>query len=222
MEPEQGGAAGIPGGLMGMVRQYRHPQAMSHHESKCLGVGMGRYSKPRVMPRLDPYERFMRHVFKSETGCWEWTGYLDKRGYGYFNTGVNKVPMHAHRWLWIHLNGPVPEGWHVDHLCRRRSCVNPAHMEPVPAKVNTLRGDGPCARHARKTHCIRGHEFTPENTKIVKNGRACIACIELRKQQQRDRVCTVCGTTFKSTWDKKTCSPECRRIACRDRGRRAA
>ncbi|MGI4871493.1 MAG: HNH endonuclease signature motif containing protein [Janthinobacterium lividum] len=37
-----------------------------------------------------------------------------------------------------------------------------------------------------KTHCKRGHEFTPENTKILKSGgRACAKCAQLHNRRQR-------------------------------------
>jgi hypothetical protein len=45
-----------------------------------------------------------------------------------------------------------------------RRCVNPEHLEPVTSAVNTRRGRSPSAVNARKTHCVRGHEFTPQNT----------------------------------------------------------
>lgn len=60
---------------------------------------------------------------------------------------------------------------------RFQLCVRPAHLEAVTQKVNTLRGTSPAAIHAVKTHCIRGHEFTPENTYLrPSGGRQCIEC----------------------------------------------
>jgi hypothetical protein len=61
------------------------------------------------------------------------------------------------------LVGPIPEGLTIDHLCRVRHCVNPAHLEAVSERVNILRGNGAGARNARKTHCVKGHAFTPDN-----------------------------------------------------------
>lgn len=71
----------------------------------------------------------------------------------------------------------MPDGLEPDHLCRRRNCANPIHLEAVTHRVNTLRGENPCAKHARQTHCIHGHEFTPENTYVTKKGhRVCRTC----------------------------------------------
>lgn len=106
--------------------------------------------------------RFWRKVQKTE-GCWEWTGYRCERGYGSFSPSRG-VTAYAHRIAFTQLRGPIPDRMDLDHLCRNTSCCNPDHLDAVPRRENILRGVGPAARNARKTHCIRGHEFTPENT----------------------------------------------------------
>lgn len=106
--------------------------------------------------------------------CWEWMGAIHKLGYGRF--GITQgVQWQAHRFAYTELVGPIPEGLHLDHLCRNRSCVNPDHLEPVTAAENTLRAK-PGSRNAAKTHCPRGHAYDDENT-IRRNGkRFCRAC----------------------------------------------
>lgn len=38
----------------------------------------------------------------------------------------------------------------------------------------------------RKTHCINGHEFTPENTEITRKGRRCRTCRQLNRDARRE------------------------------------
>ncbi|QKN87687.1 HNH endonuclease [Streptomyces phage Cumberbatch] len=107
--------------------------------------------------------------------CWTWTAAINNRGYGTFRDGATVVG--AHRWSYEQLVGPVPAGLELDHLCRNRACVNPAHMEPVTHRTNTLRSDGPTARAARATHCPRGHAYDTANTYRTPDGwRRCRAC----------------------------------------------
>jgi hypothetical protein len=98
--------------------------------------------------------RFWERVNKTLT-CWLWTGSLVRDGYG--SLRANGRQIYAHRYSWELVNGPVPDGLTLDHLCRNRGCVKPAHLEPVTWRTNILRGFGPSAVNARKTHCIRGH-----------------------------------------------------------------
>ena len=92
----------------------------------------------------------------------------------------------AHRIVYEALVGPIPEGMVLDHLCRNRPCASPAHLEPVDSRTNTLRGEGPTAKHAIKTHCPRGREHTPENTYSYKRGgRQCRTCVIARSAARR-------------------------------------
>lgn len=127
-----------------------------------------------------------------ENGCWDWVGGHTTAGYG--TTWNGRGMVYAHRLLYERHKGPVPEGLHIDHLCRNRGCVNPDHLEAVPCKENIRRGDSPAAIARRTNRCGRGHEFTPENTYRRPNGgRMCRACRdlvedhELKVARQRER-----------------------------------
>ena len=84
------------------------------------------------------------------------------------------------------LVGPIPEYLTLDHLCRVRNCVNPAHLEPVTSAENILRGMSSPAQNARKTECLNGHAFTVENTLInVIGARVCRTCTRLNMRETR-------------------------------------
>ncbi|WP_227412199.1 HNH endonuclease signature motif containing protein [Cryobacterium sp. BB736] len=145
----------------------------------------------RHRPAID---RFLEKVTPGDNGCIEWTGGLNGVGYGQFYLGRKLSPNtgkgYAHRWAYEHYVGPIPEGMHLDHLCRNRKCVNPEHLEPVTLRENLLRGIGPSAVHAKKTHCPAGHEYAGDNlynhpTKIM---RVCRTCGRARAQAARDRA----------------------------------
>jgi hypothetical protein len=128
-------------------------------------------------------ERFWARVVVAD-GCWLWTGYRLHNGYGSLMANGKKNTL-AHRFAYELLVGPIPDGLTLDHLCRVRNCVNPAHLEPCTMAENALRGVGPTAVNARKTHCKRGHEFTPQNTYARPDGgRECKACRGMHKRNQ--------------------------------------
>ena len=113
-------------------------------------------------------------------GCMLWTGAVSAQGYGRF------CRSWAHRLVYEAVVGPVPEGLQLDHLCRNRLCVNPEHLEPVTNRVNTLRGEGPTALNAKKTHCHKGHPFAGANLIILPDGsRRCRACKNEREVRRR-------------------------------------
>lgn len=124
-------------------------------------------------------QRFWRFVNKDgPNGCWLWTGGKNSEGYGRARRDGRLQP--AHRIAWELTRGEIPVGLTIDHLCRNTLCMNPDHMEPVTQRVNILRGNCVSARNAKKTHCNRGHAFTPENTATTtRNGaprRVCRTC----------------------------------------------
>ena len=123
------------------------------------------------------------YVVDAASGCWVWQR-STTRGYGSL-TRDGKT-MYAHRFAYeLHI-GPIPTGLVIDHLCRNPLCVNPHHLEPVTQRENVLRGTSPSARQAQRTHCIRGHELTPENTynppKRPRN-RQCRECTRARQRE---------------------------------------
>lgn len=121
---------------------------------------------------------------KSPNGCWEWLG-ATFVGNGYGQVTHGDVPTKlAHRFSYIAFNGPVPPDLVLDHLCRNRRCVNPAHLEPVTPQVNVIRGNVGVAQRA-KTHCIRGHEFTGYN--LIKKDNGTRRCRECHNSNQRER-----------------------------------
>lgn len=129
--------------------------------------------------------RFWAKVNKTGT-CWLWMGSKNQSGYGRLRRGghVGKIIL-AHRYAYSALIGPIPDGLVLDHICRVRHCVNPAHLQAVPDRVNVARGIGPTAVNARKTHCKHGHAFTAENTGIRHDGRYCKTCAYAANLAQR-------------------------------------
>ena len=143
------------------------------------------------MPRASLIERLSTKIQVADDGCLEWTGYL-RSGYGIFR-GVGGKNQTAHRVVWELFVGPIPEGMDLDHLCRNRACCNPDHLEPVTRLENLRRG----LNGVLKTHCVNGHEYTPENTILRKpvpgsrhrpNGsRECRTCVLAGQKVYRDR-----------------------------------
>jgi hypothetical protein len=104
-----------------------------------------------------------------QSGCWPWTAYIAPTGYGMFC--LNRRMTYAHRVAYEIVNGPIPEGLQIDHLCRVRHCVNPAHLEAVTQRENMARGAAGPAGGPRRTTCKRGHDLTdPANIYTRRDG----------------------------------------------------
>jgi hypothetical protein len=121
--------------------------------------------------------------------CWLFIGARDRNGYGKLSKGPHRAGhIRAHRAAWETMVGPIPDGWEIDHLCRNPPCVNPDHLEPVPPRINVMRGQSFAAKNARKTHCVHGHEFTESTTAWFGGRRQCKPCTYLRHKLARARI----------------------------------
>lgn len=119
--------------------------------------------------------RFWAKVAIDPAGHLLWTANKGNGGYGLFRVGSRNLL--AHRFSYEALVGPIPDGLQIDHLCRIRACVAPDCLEPVTPRENTLRGNTSAAANAAKTHCLNGHPFDEQNTRIDSHGkRQCREC----------------------------------------------
>lgn len=139
---------------------------------------MRRYGEPgpanKAMPRgrgtWPLVNRFCSKLIWTQT-CVEWTGAKTERGYG--RIVVAGKQLYAHRVSYELFVGPIPDGLTIDHLCENTSCVWPEHLEAVSLSENARRYN----QNHRITHCVNGHELTPENTYVRKEGwRMCVTC----------------------------------------------
>lgn len=136
----------------------------------------------RIQNRQSPtFEVFMSRIEKvTESGCWLWTAGENGAGYSWFNRQL------GHRYSYNKFVGDIPDGLQLDHLCRVRCCVNPDHLEIVTPRTNVLRGIGPSAQYARRTHCKKGHEFTSDNTYTTPG--------------ESNRLCRICRAEYMRRW----------------------
>ena len=160
----------------------------------------GECTEPLRRPSLE--ERFWAKVNRSggPHECWTWTASLSTGGYGQIN--IDRRPVPAHRVAYELLKGAIPDGLDIDHLCHTRDtscrldrecphrrCCNPSHLEIVTRGENNHRGRSPVVAQALETHCVNGHEWTPANTRIRREGtRVCRACHRDRESARRRKT----------------------------------
>lgn len=108
--------------------------------------------------------------------CFVWQRTKTSDGYG--SVCIDGRSVVAHRVAYELSKGPVACWLTIDHLCRNRPCINPAHHEPVTQAENTRRGMAPTAIAHRTGLCPRGHTLVPEGGRM-----RCKVC---QSQRQRE------------------------------------
>lgn len=114
------------------------------------------------------------------TDCWIYLGQPAAR---YAEIMVETKRIGAHRWSYQTFHGDIPEGFQVDHICRKPKCWNPKHLQVLPRSDNA-RQNKHAEANAAKTHCVHNHEFTPENIYWYAGHRRCRICRRLSKRSK--------------------------------------
>lgn len=151
------------------------------------------------MPKSDDFYRakMLARKVVDENGCWNWPGFFHPlRGAKDRSTGYGAMNYHGANWkahrISYHLfKGPIPEGRMVRHLCDNPRCMNPDHLELGDHQQNMddMNSKGRNG-YAKKTHCRKGHEYTPENTLVWNTGRGtgkgrhCRACSRIKERMK--------------------------------------
>lgn len=106
-------------------------------------AGRCRSCSVRAVTRSLEHRFWLKVERRGPDECWPWRA--NENGHGYGILFVKKVAgmptwVYAHRLAYEIAHGSIPDGLTINHLCRIRSCVNPAHLEPVTGAENTRRG----------------------------------------------------------------------------------
>lgn len=123
------------------------------------------------------WERLIRRITITDSGCWLFTGCTNSRGYGLVCSGRKGKSVLTHRLAVIVRDGSIPDGMTVDHQCHdsqtcrldatcpHRRCVNPAHLA-VMTNADNLR------RQWESGLCRKGHPLTLRGD----GKRQCMTC----------------------------------------------
>ena len=144
-------------------------------------------------------DEIIRRAVKTERGCFEFRGRIDKKGYGHiFVGGRNGTNLRTHRIVYEAKIGPLPEGRFVCHSCDNPLCCNPSHLflsdhegnmrdmkEKKRAFVSWGEKSGLCKLTTEQVRTIRGD---PRKIQIIANDfgvtKSTISAIKNRKSRK--------------------------------------
>ncbi len=126
-------------------------------------------------------ERFFAKTIKSPK-CWSWIGAKGSNGYGQMQFGERK--QQAHRIAYQLFVGNIASGLTVDHICRKKDCVNPGHLRLMTMLENVMDG---CV-NAKKDHCPKGHPYNKSNTFRYRTFRYCRACKRVKDRKRWAKI----------------------------------
>lgn len=120
-------------------------------------------------------QRLLRRTVK-DGDCWLVVSTLQANGYAaVYTPGPPEARLMAHRVVFEHFRGAITDGLEIDHLCQRRNCINPAHLEPVTHAENLRRASD--RLWATRETCARGHPLPEAGIRRDRNGRPrCATC----------------------------------------------
>lgn len=134
----------------------------------------------RILAENFLLKRILPYIEITATGCWEWQGVRQVQGYGRLKIKSKKMLVHREVYKKVH-NVALTTKELVCHSCDNPSCCNPDHLwlgthqdnaQDMIQKGRYKNGS------MLKTHCKHGHEFTPSNSYVPKDGkrRQCKTC----------------------------------------------
>lgn len=117
-------------------------------------------------------DRLMEKRSVSPSGCWLWTGRVDRDGYGMLCVGsaadgTRNASAKVHRVSYETFVGPIPEGLFVLHECDTPACFNPRHLS-VGSHADNMRD---CVRRGRAATGVRcgSAKLTPEQIAAIRD-----------------------------------------------------
>lgn len=159
-------------------------KAVQYGEATAEDIGLVRENSVRNLQTPEQYNakwwaRFNAKVRPGENGCLELPDVFHNED-GYAHLYHRDYGNFAHRIVAILTKGPIPPDKMACHSCGNHGCVNEHHLY-IGTMQQNARDTVAMGRHRekQKTHCKRGHEFTPENTRLAGprlNKRQCVEC----------------------------------------------